>query len=138
MAGLDALAGTTPSALGLRPAQRAVGCGASPAEGLRKAQRNRSQSLQPESLALADYTLVLSSLPPRQLSPRAALELYRCRWQVELAFKRLKSLLAAGHVPKRDDASAKSRMQAKFLTALLIERVLLEAKLFFTWGYALE
>jgi hypothetical protein len=104
---------------------------------LRKAKQNQSQSAQPESLARAGYLLVLSSLPPRQLPPAAALELYRSRWQVELAFKRLKSLLGAGHVPKRDDASAKSWMQAKILSALLTERVLLQTKLFFPWGYAL-
>lgn len=106
-------------------------------KALRKAQTNQTQNVQPEHLELTSYILVLSSLSPRTLSPAAALELYRCRWQIELAFKRLKTLLAAGHVPKSDDASAKSWMQAKILSALLIERVLWEAKLFFPWGYAL-
>jgi hypothetical protein len=104
---------------------------------LRKAQRNGTEEVAPQSLELAGYILVLSSLEPAQLAPRAVLELYRCRWQIELTFKRLKSLMAAGHVPKSDDASAKSWMQAKILTALLIERVLLEAKLFSPWGYHL-
>jgi hypothetical protein len=45
-------------------------------------------------------------------------------------FKRLKSLLEAGHVPKSDDDSAKAWMQAKILSALLVDRVLLEGKLF--------
>jgi folate-binding Fe-S cluster repair protein YgfZ len=55
---------------------------------------------------------------------------YRGRWQIELVFKRLKSLLEAGHVPKSDDASAKAWMQAKILSALPVDRVLLEEKFF--------
>jgi hypothetical protein len=104
---------------------------------LRKASRNGTRKPQSQSLALSRYIVVLSSLPPAQCSPSAVLELYRCRWQIELAFKRLKSLLAAGHVPKKDDLSAKSWMQAKILTSLLIERLLWEAKLFSPWGYRL-
>lgn len=90
-----------------------------------------------ESLELAEYILVLSSLPA-EFSPSQVLELYRCRWQIELAFKRLKSLLEAGHVPKIDDQSARAWMQAKILSALLLERLLLEAKIFSPWGYKLR
>jgi hypothetical protein len=100
----------------------------------RRARNNSSKQVQAATLELADYTLVLSSIDPARLKPAAVLELYRSRWQIELTFKRLKSLLAAGQVPKSDDASAKSWMQAKILTALLIERVLWEAKLFSPWG----
>lgn len=105
---------------------------------LRKAQCNGTRELDPKSLELTEYFMVLTSLPPEQCAPKEVFELYRCRWQIELAFKRLKSLLAAGHVPKKDDASAKSWMQAKILTALLVERVLWEAKLFSPWGYRLH
>ena len=63
------------------------------------------------------------------------LELYRLRWQIELAFKRLKSLLAFGHVPKSSDQSAKSWMQAKILTSLMIERVAWCGRFFSPWGY---
>lgn len=101
----------------------------------RKAQRDGRQA-QPGSLELAEYILILTSLPPR-FTTREVLEFYRCRWQVELAFKRLKSLLGAGHVPKSDDRSARAWMQAKLLTALLLERLLLEAKVFSPWGYRL-
>lgn len=91
----------------------------------------------PQSLALTEYVIVLTSLPP-EFSASQVLELYRCRWQVELAFKRLKSLLGAGHVPKSNDDSARAWMQAKLLTALLVERLLLEAKIFSPWGYRLR
>lgn len=103
---------------------------------LRKAKSNGTQA-QAQSLELAEYVLVLTSLPAK-FSASQVLQLYRCRWQVELAFKRLKSLLGAGHVPKSDDQSARAWMQAKILTALLLERLLLEAKIFSPWGYELR
>jgi Transposase DDE domain len=58
------------------------------------------------------------------------LEFYRARWQVELAFKRLKSLLQMGQVPKKKEASCRAWMQGKILTALLSERLLCEARFF--------
>jgi DDE family transposase len=99
--------------------------------------KGKGLEVEPETLELAGYTLVLTSLP-QEFSASQVLELYRCRWQVELAFKRLKTLLGAGHVPKSDDQSARAWMQAKILTALLLERLLLEAKIFSPWGYPLR
>ena len=104
-------------------------------KALRKAQRNGTE-VQEASLELTQYVLVLTSLPVK-FSAQEVLQLYRCRWQIELAFKRLKSLLGIGHVPKSDDQSARAWMQAKILTALLLERLLLEAKIFSPWGYEL-
>jgi hypothetical protein len=101
----------------------------------RKAQKNGTQA-QAEALELTGYVLVLTS--DTTLPLRAVLELYRGRWQVELVFKRLKSLLDAGQLPKTDDASALAWMQAKILTALLVDRILLEGKFFSPWGYALR
>lgn len=100
----------------------------------RKAQKNGTQA-QADALELTAYVLVLSS--DTTLEARAVLELYRGRWQVELVFKRLKSLLDAGQLPKYDEASALAWMQAKILTALLVDRILLEGKFFSPWGYAL-
>jgi len=111
------------------------------AERARRKVRDKAKSggHQPtaESLELAEYVLVLTSLPP-EFARSQVLQLYRCRWQIELAFKRLKSLMGAGHVPKIDDQSARAWMQAKLLTALLLERLLLEAKIFPPWGYQLR
>lgn len=104
-------------------------------KALRKAARNRSGTPDSRSLELTAYVLVLTSVPPAALSAPQVLELYRLRWQIELAFKRLKSLLAFGHVPKSSDQSAKSWMQAKILTSLLIERVALCGRFFSPWGY---
>jgi hypothetical protein len=100
---------------------------------LRKSQKNQTEA-DPRSLELTNYVLVLTSASRPALARKAVLGLYRNRWQVELVFKRLKSLLGVGHVPKSNDASAKAWMQAKILTAMLIERTLLEARFFSPWG----
>ncbi len=102
-------------------------------KSLRKAQKNGTRP-DPLALKLTSYILVLTSVEDTVLKTSAVLELYRCRWQVELAFKRLKGLLGMGHVPKSDDDSSKAWMQAKILTALLIERTIMEARLFSPWG----
>lgn len=102
-------------------------------------RKNRYTKGEPEetTLELAGYVLILTSTESERLSCLDAMELYRGRWQIELAFKRLKSLLDAGHVPKKNDNSSKAWMQGKIMTALLIERLLWEAKLISPWGYRL-
>lgn len=107
-----------------------------------KRQREKASRMgvqvEPRTAALAEYVLILTSLPAKEWPADRVLKLYRCRWQVELVFKRLKSLLGLGHLPKTNDESARSWMQAKILTALIIERAMYEARFFSPWGYALE
>jgi IS4 transposase len=93
--------------------------------------------VQAQTLELAEYVVVLTSLSPRDVSAIRVLGLYRGRWQIELVFKRLKSLLGVGELAKYDEDSAKAWLQAKLLTALLMERLEREAFLFSPWGYPL-
>jgi len=103
----------------------------------RESAKNCGNEIQEETLEYAAYVMVLCSAPTEKFGRNEALELYRGRWQVELAFKRLKSLLDAGHVPKESDQSARSWMQAKILSALLIERTLWEGEFLSPWGYGI-
>mgnify|MGYP002399816605 FL=1 len=106
----------------------------------RKARYERERKggdVRERTLQLAAYVCVLTSLPGDVVSTRQVLDLYRCRWQIELAFKRLKSLLQTGHLPKKDPASCRSWMQAKVLIALLTDKLILESELFSPWGYRL-
>jgi hypothetical protein len=103
-------------------------------KALDKARRNQTQA-DPDFLELTNYVLVLTSLTRKEMPAAKVLAFYRSHWQVELAFKRLKSLLAIGHVPKANDETAKAWMQGKVLAALLIEKILLEGRFFPPWGY---
>lgn len=102
----------------------------------RKAQRNASR-IRAATLEYADFVVVLTTVPAAEMKLAMVLEFYRARWQVELAFKRLKSLLEMGQVPKTKESSCRAWMQGKILTALLIERLLCEARFFSPWGYRL-
>lgn len=106
------------------------------AKAKRKARCQKS--IRPETLEYADFVVVITTLSEEEMALPAVLEFYRGRWQVELAFKRLKSLLQMGQVPKKKAASAQAWMQGKILTALLIERLLCEARFFSPWGYPLR
>ena len=70
-----------------------------------------------------EYIVVVTSLPDT-ISAKEILDLYRYRWQVELYFKRLKSILNYGELPKRTEASIFSWLNGKLMIALLIERML--------------
>jgi hypothetical protein len=99
--------------------------------------RKKQVQLRPETLEAAEYVYVLATVARTVVDTRAVLDLYRARWQIELCFKRFKSLLRLGHVPKRTDASARAWIEGKLLTVLLIERLLGEAQLFSPWGFPL-
>lgn len=97
----------------------------------------KQKSLLPDTLEFAEYVLVLATLPSSVLHAAAVLEIYRARWQIELCFKRMKSLLRLGHLPKHNDASARAWIQGKLLVVLLVERLIQEARFFSPWGFDL-
>lgn len=102
---------------------------------LRRKAKRKQRTLSDRALAAAGYVFVWSTVPAERLSAEDVLELYRVRWQIELAFKRMKSIMGLGHLPKWSDGSARAWIHGKLLTALLIERLLDEAEAFSPWGY---
>jgi hypothetical protein len=102
-----------------------------------KERSKKSRSVDPRTLESAGYVFVLTSLPAEVLSAAEVLEVYRFRWQVELAFKRLKSLLHLGDLPARDPPLARSFIFAKLLAALLLEDFTDWFLVFSPWGYRL-
>jgi hypothetical protein len=106
-------------------------------EKMRREARKKQKQVSEEALQLAEFILVFTTLSSKELSARDVLELYRVRWQIELRFKHLKSLLGLGCLPKYDAASCRAWIQAKLLCGLLIEQLMRRAKFFFPWGYPL-
>ena len=103
---------------------------------LRRRAKRKGHRLRPETLVAASYFLLWTSLPPATAAADI-LELYRRRWQIELNFKRMKTILGLGHLPKKDPASARAWLHGKLLTSLLVERTIQAANAFSPWGYAL-
>lgn len=101
-----------------------------------KAKAWRGQyRLTEEALAMADYFALWTSV--QEMDKGEVLELYRLRWQIELVFKRMKSILGLGHLPKSDPQSAHAWLEGKVLVGLLIERMVDAAASSFPWGYPL-
>lgn len=100
---------------------------------MRESQRNGT-GLQPRTLLAADYVLVFTTVADA-LSAAEVLDLYRARWQIELVFKRLKSLAGLGHLKKHDPQAARAWLQGKLLAALLIDALRVAGEAFSPWGY---
>jgi hypothetical protein len=100
---------------------------------LRREATRQKRELSSDTLEAAGYIFVLTTLSPRYPSS-AILEMYRRRWQIELAFKRLKSLTDVGHLKKTDEAGAKAWLQGKLMIAFLIEALIAAGESFFPLG----
>lgn len=84
-------------------------------------RRRKHCVLQPLTVASAGFLMVLTSLPPEAASAADILATYRLRWQVELAFKRLKSGLGIDRLPAKGERLARSWLLAHLIVALLID-----------------
>ena len=90
-----------------------------------------------QNLEAARYVYVFTTVPDDLLSSTEVLELYRGRWQIETCFKRLKSIMGFGHLPKYDPRSCRAWLYGKLVVALLAERMVDSAQRFSPWGYEL-
>jgi hypothetical protein len=95
--------------------------------------RKKGTNTREQTREAAGYVVVLTTL--NELSAAAVMEFYRQRWQVEIAFKRLKSLLQLGHLKKFDKDGARAWLQGKLLVACLIDKLIRTAEQFSPWGY---
>lgn len=86
----------------------------------REAQRGGHQISQ-ATLVAADWLILVTSLPPEGFAAADILALYRLRWRIELAFKRLKSLIGLNEPPGTDTRSARPYVLAHLLVILLLE-----------------
>jgi hypothetical protein len=102
----------------------------------RRANR-RQQGVSKRSLQAAQYLMIWTSLPD-VFDAATILEIYRLRWQIELVFKRMKSIMGLGHLPKTDPNSSRAWLHGKLFVALLVERMIEAAKSFSPWGYPLD
>ena len=110
-------------------------------QAIRKARKQASKkqkSISPETLELQRYVIVLTSVGSERISKMRIMELYRCRWQIEIAFKRLKSIMGLGQLPKKDLESARAWLHGKLLVALLVQAIVDEGRFFSPWGYPLQ
>jgi hypothetical protein len=88
---------------------------------VQKQAARKGRKADPRSLIAAEFVLLLTSVPRQELSAQKALELYRLRWQIEMAFKRLKGLLLLDDLPSKNPDLVTSCLCAKLLAGLMLE-----------------
>ena len=89
---------------------------------------------RPGTLEFAKYVIVFTT----RSSGSTILRSYRMRWQIELVFKRLKSLAQLGHVPKHDDRSSRAWLYGKLLVTLLAQKLICIGRDISPSGYPLS
>lgn len=80
---------------------------------------------------------LITTLEAEQATAIQLLELYRLRWQIELLFKRLKSLLHLDALPSRQGPTARSWMLARLLAASLGQKLVQPSGPLSPYGYEL-
>lgn len=81
----------------------------------------QSRRLDPRTTQAAGYLMLLTSLPAERQSTAAVLSIYRQRWQIELGFKRLKSLGDIDGLPTADPDLTRTWLLAHLIAAVLTE-----------------
>ena len=97
-------------------------------------KRHKTGTPKADTMYLAGWVLVFTTLAPAVLSAQTIMALYRLRWQVELAIKRWKSVLDVDALrAKARSPLAEVWLHGKLLYAVLLEQRM-RRKLGDSWG----
>jgi len=87
----------------------------------KRASKKNYKRTDPRTLASADHIILITSLKADEFPVELLTALYRLRWQIELAIKRLKSILRIDRLPAKDPALARAWLNAHLLLALMLD-----------------
>jgi hypothetical protein len=90
---------------------------------LRRQEIRRQLTITDGAKAFNEYIIVITNIDG-SVTAHDILEAYRLRWQVEIYFKRLKSIMDFGELPKRRHDSIIAWLNGKIMIALLIEAII--------------
>lgn len=101
----------------------------------RLSSQKHGRTPKEETLFLSEFVLIFTTISPEILSAQTVLSLYSCRWQIEIAIKRWKSLLNLDELRAREGSPlAELWLHGKLLYALMLERRM-GRKLGREWGH---
>jgi hypothetical protein len=92
-------------------------------ERVRRTRLKRQKRPGPRAVESAKYVMVFTTVPAAMMTTGQVLATYRLRWQVELAFKTLKTVLHLGELPNRLPDTGRTWLLAKLVCALLLDRL---------------
>ena len=87
----------------------------------RKEAKSDGRQIQPGTLITAEWVILVTSLAATDYPAAKVLELYRLRWRIEIAFKRLKSIIGLATPPGECPQTAKAWVLCHLIAVLLTE-----------------
>src|SRR6476646_2296489 len=87
----------------------------------RGAAKWKGRAISAGTLIAAVWVILVTSLDAKAFPAKKIGELYRARWRIELAFKRLNNLIGLSAPPSEDPQAAKTWILAHLLMVLLLE-----------------
>ena len=92
---------------------------------MKRKESKRQFKFSEDTKLTHNYLIVITSLDEK-FTCEQILALYRLRWQVEMVFKRYKSIINMGSMPTKTKASSEVWLNCKMLIAMLIEKLISE------------
>lgn len=93
-------------------------------QALKRKAKRKGEPVSEEVLSFQEYLAVATSVSSARLSTEQVLKTYRLRWQIEIAIKRLKSIIGLSRLPSRDQESGRAWLYGKLVLALVIQILL--------------
>ena len=120
---VQANAGKTTPALPLRLIiqRKTEAATAATRKTLQREASRKQKTLDPRSLLAAEFMILATSLSATDYPATEILAVYRLRWLIELAFKRLKSLMNIDAIPTRTGRASRSWLYSHLILALLCD-----------------
>lgn len=88
-----------------------------------RARREHGPSVSADVMEAAGYIILFTTAPASRMSPARCMDAYQLRWQIELQFKRWKSLCHFDRLPNYRDDTMQAWLTAKLLLGLLLDRL---------------
>lgn len=92
-------------------------------EARQRVREEHGREVTPDQLEAAGYVALFTTLSKRSFPAGTCLEMYRLRWQIELQFKRWKSICGMDRLPNYRDDTIRSWLYAKVLLGLILDRM---------------
>lgn len=89
-------------------------------QGLRESMRKQGRTPSARALQLAGWLLLLTNAPALRLPAAMMSYVYRLRWQVELIFRQVKSVLRLDQTESADPHRVQSEIWARLICAVLL------------------
>lgn len=92
-------------------------------EARKRVRKEYGRKASTEMLEAAGYVALFTTVPAARMTAAHGISLYRLRWQVELLFKRWKSICGLDELPNFLEGTILAWVLAKILLALILDRM---------------